>query len=61
MPRLQKLELRLVVKYLRRIFVSIGLSRNFHIDPLQPGVAFLYTLKGYKKGGIEKQHQAVMD
>ena len=29
------------------------------INPLQPGVAFLYPLKTLS-GGIEKQHRAVM-
>ena len=44
-------------------------NKSYFIDPLQPGVAFLYPLKTenlkgflmFFSGGIEKQHWAVMD
>ena len=43
-----------VKQELYSIFVD---SEEIKINPLQLGVAFSYSLKG----GIEKQHRAVMD
>ena len=36
--------------------LGIGIPSQMLVNPLQPGVAFLFPLKG----GIEKQHQALM-
>ena len=53
--------------YLKSIFFCF--QKYWEPNPLQPGVAFLHPLKTSEnlkvfwcfQGGIDKQHQAVMD